>query len=201
MSLCGSDGMGLVSHTQVSWLWPNESLNVQAEASWNSDRLLQPWDCFYFECFCHFESSVLPLQSLSPFLCILLFLALFFFCMSFSWLTWFTYFSLWPFSSHSNPQYCIGWCLYSTRLPGSSSLLSLTYPSHYLEGVTLNTSVLSSSFCPMVPLACLALLFRKRDFFGEIWVIEDGPITVLVEAMASMHRKPECFLLSSFCSS
>lgn len=200
MSSCGSDGMGLVSHTQVSWLWPNDSLFRQKLPGMAivscSPGLLLFWE-FLPLWILRLASAVLitfPLHS--AFLGILL--------LSHVFLLTDLVHLLFPLAFlQSFKSSILRWMtplFYQTSRFLFSPVTHLSQPLP--GGCDFKHFCSLFQLLPHGSISMLGLILQETRFFGgNFWVIEDGPITVLVEAMASMHRKPECFLLSSFCSS
>ena len=129
--------------------WPNESLNIQAETSWNGISLFPSCTLFYFYTSCYFQSSALlcsfPLHSST--VVDLYAFCFFFFLHFFSWFIWFILiFSLDLYSIVKSSL--VLWILSSTNFPPPLFCCPLPGPATTQILWVFKISTLSSSLSP-----------------------------------------------------
>lgn len=171
--------------------WPNESLSIQAETSWNGFFLFPSCTLFYFYTSCYFQSLALlcsfPFHSST--VVDLYSFCFFFFLHFFSWFIWFILiFSLDLYSIVKSSL--LLWILSSTNFPPPLFCCPLPGPATTQILWAFKISTLSSSLSCSVPLllphgsiSILGLILQKLVFVGN-WVIEDGQITLTMEVQS-----------------
>lgn len=185
--------------------WPNESLNIQAETSWNGISLFPSCTLFYFYTSCYFQSLALlwsfPFHS-STVVDLYAFCFFFFFIFSLDLFDSSLFFPL-TFTQSSNPHYSFGFFPLPTSHPLFSVAPYLAQPQpRYCECSKFPLCLPASVplLLPRGSISVLGLILQKLLFVGN-WVIEDGQITLTMEVQSLKYCKLKCVLLNGACSS